>query len=247
MDTQRAPAQDFQEAQDYQPLHGKSRTGFIRKVYGIITAQVLVTALWNVILFNSPRLQQIVQTSDILNIVMIAITLICTFTLALSRDLAKQVPLNYYLLAGVTFSTAYSLGIATLQFDPAIVVQAFVLTAAAFAGITYYATTTNGTWNYLNASVYCSLAILVVSLGSYVFLPRGISNLVLSALFALASGIGLMIQTEYVIGKKEMQYSQDDYIQASMRIYTELVNLFLELLKILDSLQDKKKDDKKKK
>ena len=228
-------------------LHGKARIGFIRKVFGIVCAELVFTALWVSLVYNSRALQRLVS-GTFLGIIFGVTAFVGTLTLALSRSIARKVPLNYAILLAVTFSTAWSVSYLTIFFPASTILTAACATAAAVAGITWYAMTSNAQYNYGKAFLYSSLAILGFQLFAIFFLPVDAYNFWLSVLISISTSISILYHAESIIGKKQRKYSQDDYICAAMNLYIEIIQLFIEILRILDKLnKNKDEDDKKKK
>lgn len=229
-------------------LHGKSRMGFIRKVYGIVFAQLALSAIWVATVYNSSALTKFVVESTGLGYLFAFITFVGTLTLALSRTTARTVPVNYLLLGAVTFSTAWSVSFLCAFFPANTVVLAAVATASAVGGITLYSLTSNSDYSWVKAFAYSTLFILAFQLFAIFFMPREAYNFWVSVLFAISSCIAILYHAEKIIGKKDRKYSQDDYIYAAMNLYIEIVQLFIEILRILDKLnKDKEENDKKKK
>ncbi len=228
-------------------LHVKAQMGFIRKVYGILLVQLGFAALWMIFVLNNRTMLRYVQRQEWLGIIFGITTIVGTLALACSRTLARSVPINYGILGVVTFCTAWTTSYLTTFFDTEIVAQAALLTGATVAGLTYYAWNSEGRFNYWKASFYTSIAILAVQLGSLFFFRPDAASVILSLLFAASSCLSIIFQTEAIIGKKDVKYSKDDYILAAMNLYIEIGQLFIEILKLLQKLQNEAEKDKKKK
>jgi FtsH-binding integral membrane protein len=111
------------------------RLGFLRKVYGILSAQLLLTVLICVIFMNVESVKGFVQTSPgFLGINSIG-ALILLFTLMAKRH---EHPTNMYLLLAFTLFEASTVGTVVTFYDKQIVLEAFILTAAVFVGLTVY-------------------------------------------------------------------------------------------------------------
>lgn len=227
-------------------LHGKARLGFIRKVFGIVCAELLFTALWVTLVYNNTALRSFVVNSYYLGIFFAVITFVGTLALALSRTLSRTVPINYYITVAVIFSMAWSVSYFTAFFPASTVMMAAVATCSAVVGITFYAWTSNAQYNYAKAFLYSSLSILAFQLFAMFFLAPDVYNFWISVLFAISSSIAILYHTQAIIGKKTMKYSQDEYICAAMNLYIEIIQLFIELVKIIDKLQKNQEKDKKK-
>lgn len=228
-------------------LHGKARLGFVRKVFGILAFELIFTALWIVSVKSSVNLHHMVKGSHGLGIFFAIITFIGTLTLALSKTAARTVPYNYAILSTVVFSMAWTTSYACTFYSIDTIMLAALGTAAAVGGIYFYALTSTATYNYAKAFLYSSLFILGFQLFSMFFLARDAYDFWISVLFSITTSISILYHMEAILGKKSVRYSQDDYIQAAMNLYIEIVQLFIELLKILDKLKDDEKNKKKEK
>jgi FtsH-binding integral membrane protein len=82
------------------------RLSFLRKVYGILTAQLGLTVLVVVICLSVPQIREFVHASPLLGLVLVVGALVSLFALLAMRH---QTPANYYLLA--TFVSLPSSGL----------------------------------------------------------------------------------------------------------------------------------------
>lgn len=228
-------------------LHGKARLGFVRKVFGILTAELTFTALWVFLVYNNIELRRFVVNSTVLGVIFGVIAFVGTLTLALSRTIARTVPINYAILGAVVFSMAWSVSYLCAFFPPSTILLAALATASAVGGIYFYALTTTAEYNYGKAFLYSSLGILGFQLLALFFLAPDAYNFWLSVLMSISTCISILYHTEAILGKKSARYTQDDYIHAAMNLYIEIVQLFMELVKIIDKLQKDGEDKKKKK
>ena len=227
-----------QSAEDHlaENLHNKARLGFIRKVFGILTFELVFTGLWIVAVKSSSTIHNLVSQSHGLGVFFAIVTFIGTLVLSHSKTAARTVPYNYTILSAVVFSMAWTTSYTCTFYTNNIITLAALGTAASVIGIYYYALTSTATYNYAKAFLYSSLFIFAFQLSSIAFLARNAYDFWISVVFAITMSIGILFQTEAVLGKKSAKYCQDDYIQAAMNLYTEIMQQFIELLKILDKL-----------
>ena len=245
------PPNEDEEVQDAlgTNLSQKSRGGFVKKVYGILGTQILATALWLVAVSRSPSVNRFVRNHEGLSIFSGIVALAGILGLGMSDRLARSVPLNYAILGITTLAQAFATSL-TVSYVPAnIVAQAGLATAGAVGGITYLGLTRRTqNWNTAKTIMQLGFGVIVVQLLSFIFLRPSSQSMLISSLFGIISGLTLLYQTEQVLGNKDRKYSKDDYIRASMNIYLEILQLFIELLRFLNKLQnpDQKEDTKKK-
>lgn len=227
-------------------LHAKARLGFVRKVFGILAAELIFTALWIIAVKTSPSLLIFVTNNQALGVLFAVIAFVGTLTLSISKNIARTVPYNYSILGAVIFSMAWSVSYLCTFYSVDTIMLAAIATASSVTGIYFYAQTTTAQYNYAKAFLYSSLFILAFQLFSLFFMSAKSSNFWLSVIISLSTCVSILFHTEAILGKKSVHYSQDDYVQAAMNLYIEIIQLFIELLKIIDKLKKTDKDKKKK-
>jgi len=90
-----------------QKLSDSSRLGFIKKVYSILSAQLILTAVVCAMLGQSDDFKNTIHKNPVILILAIVVSISTMCMLACSRDMARSVPLNYILL--LLFTVAQSI------------------------------------------------------------------------------------------------------------------------------------------
>ena len=212
------------------------RAGFIRKVYGILSIQLLITfgavffcqikPIKSLILKNQALSGNLVVFSSLLFLVLF----LC---LACCRGLSRKVPYNYLFLLGITICEAIACAIASSIYSFQIVALALLLTIVATLAITFYACTTKNDFSTCRVGLYVIfsqmftigiIAVLFRIRALYAFYTFGMTGVV---------GIYLVYDTQLILGKLGVGYSVDDYIFATLEIYMDIIRLFLLILRIL--------------
>ncbi|CAL5229149.1 g12423 [Coccomyxa viridis] len=226
------------ESQEELLVPGMSKTdnmlrwGFIRKVYGIVSAQLILTAIVAGIIYAVPPVRGFVTTSLAFQLTFAILPLVGLIPLFIY---ARQHPTNIILLAAWTACMAVGLGTACTVYEPAIVLEALCLTAAIVVGLTlytFYAVRKGVSFQRLGPILFCALCGLVMwsflqlVLGSYL---GPASRTVFALLGALVFSAYIVLDTENLIAKHDL----DDYVAASLSLYLDIINLFLTLLRLL--------------
>jgi FtsH-binding integral membrane protein len=213
-------------------VNQQMRLGFIRKVYGVLTAQILITALVSSIGF-------IQGVQDYYKITMwpfwtsFALMLIVLIPLACFKKIARQVPLNYILLFTFTVCEAIMLSYAFAAInDWKIVLTAAVMTVAIVAALTAYACTTKTDFTFLGGILFVSSTLLFL-LGLFSIFFGGFLHTLYCCLGVIVFSIYLIFDTQLVMGQCGIEYSVDDYILASLNIYLDIIQLFIYILSLL--------------
>lgn len=223
----------------HEPLGFNLRTGFIRKVFGILSAQLLVTALF-IILGQSSNMY---KSRGLFFPVVAGIgTIITALLLSLSTSWARQVPKNYITLAIFTLCESYAVGYITSDYPATTVAAAAALTTAITIALFIYSVTTKTDISYFGALLFMlSLGGLLLSIFC-IFFPSAFLVSLLSFMGAVSYGIYIIYDIQLIVGGHRFAISEDDYIRAAMYLYVDIVQLFIRLVKILST---EKKSNKK--
>jgi FtsH-binding integral membrane protein len=211
------------------------RLGFIRKVYGILSLQLLITvALCSLTFFESIKMFVLTNTfffwtSMILSFVII-IPLLCF------KDTAKRVPINYILLFSWTCCEAYMVACVCAIFDPSTVIIAAGCTLLVTASITVYACMAKEEFSFLGGFLSSSFTLLFLFSFMVFFFP--ILNTFLCIFGVFVYSLYLLFDTQMIMGKVGGEYCVDDYILASLAIYLDIIQIFLYVLQLVARFQN---------
>lgn len=232
-----APHDDHANAQenlDTFSFSNKSvRLGFIKKVYLILSAQLLVTFLVVLASFLSTPFRDFQAQTTWLMIVAAVLTFIIIIVLGCFPSVSRKVPINYILLFAFTLGEAYIISYVCSKSDPPTVLLAAGLTLGIVVVLTLYAAFTKSDFTFLGGFLFvCLISLMIGGIAAYFFRNKWL-NLVLSVIGAIIFGIYILFDTQLIIGNKGLKYRIDDYIFAAINLYLDIVMLFLYILRIL--------------
>ncbi|NWV62556.1 LFG4 protein, partial [Malurus elegans] len=203
------------------------RMAFLRKVYSILSIQVLLTTVTSAIFLYSTGVQAFVHERPALLLISGFGSLAVIIALTLYRH---QHPVNLYLLFGfITFSVIVSF------YDVSIVLQAFILTTAVFLGLTAYTLQSKRDFSKFGAGLFACLWILIFSGFLRLFFYSETIELVFAAAGALLF-CGFIIYDTHLLMHK---LSPEEYILAAINLYLDIINLFFHLLRVLEAFNKK--------
>mmetsp|Transcript_12078 Transcript_12078/g.28006 ORF Transcript_12078/g.28006 Transcript_12078/m.28006 type:complete len:245 (-) Transcript_12078:324-1058(-) len=207
------------------------RAGFLRKVYSILSFQLLVTAAGAAtFMFHEPT-RHFVLTNGVMFYAAIFAPFV--FLLALS-SFRNSHPTNIVLLGAFTFSQTYTVGVVCALYYQSglglIVLQALLLTAAVFASLTSYLLITKKDFSWLGGGLSAVLIILLFwgMLNTFFGFGAG-PRLIFSLIGAILFAGYIVYDTSLILH----HLGPDDYIEATISLYLDIVNLFFYLLQIL--------------
>ena len=217
------------------------RNGFIRKVYSLLSIQLLVTTLIAApfVLMDEAAVQPFIYNNAWMMWLSLAVSFMIMMTFACFPQLMRQVPINYILLALFTVAEGICVGVISSMYTTASVIMAFGIVTVVTVVLTIFAITTDldftKMWPYLLAmSVVMIIAGLVL-----VFVPSYIGTMVYAAMGALLFSVYLVFDTQMIIGgKSDMQFTVDDYVPAAISLYIDIVQLFIYFLTLFGERRD---------
>jgi len=213
-------------------MDGIGRLGFIRKVYGILSAQLAITALFVVLVFEVKGMQPFFQNLTVM--IVTIVVYIATLCALICCRLDKKVPLNYILLFTLTVACSFMIASIAIRYSPMIVMEAALLTAAVVVGITVYAFYSKTDFTTCGPLPAIFLMLFIVGLTLGLVFPFT-WNLIYCLLGATLFSFYLICDTQMILGGKHKKYkfNEDDYIFASLVLYLDIINLFLFILEAL--------------
>lgn len=220
------------------------RLGFVRKVYGILATQVLFTVLTVVAcMFWSPLHYGIISFATRNGRLLQFFLTVPPFVMLLMMHCLKHsYPMNFACLSIFTAFIAADVGLVCAVFAEAglsmVVLQACLLTLLIFGGLTIYTMASKRDFSYLGGFLFSGLLCLV----GYGFLAMLFPSLNTGMAGMITSWFGAVLFSAYIVfdtWRLEKVHGVDDYIVAAIELYLDIVNLFLQLLKILAALSKK--------
>jgi len=218
------------------------RLGFVRKVYGLLSAQLLLTVLVATPfqLMDSVQLQS--QTWLLGLSVMMTIMVVCA--IACCKDMTRSYPYNYVILFTFTLFEAILVGFASASYTWQSVLLCAGLTATIFFGLTVFAFKTQTDFTGFGPMLFGALLSLMT---------WGLMTCILAAFgvpidwaIMMYDLIGVLVFVGYIIydtqlivgGNHKHQFTIDDYVFAALNLYMDIIQLFLHLLRMLGEKND---------
>jgi len=208
------------------------RMQFVRKVYSILTVQLLATAALSSISFFNKNYRHWIQSNQWM--MWTSLFGAIAFML-LTFWKRKSYPANLLFLAGFTGLEAYSISVIVSFYQSRIVLQAVLLTAGLFIGLTLFACQTKYDFTSWMPYLFGTLWALVLFGFMAAFFPYNSKvELAYSGIAALLFSAYILVDTQLVM----RHYHVEEEIAASISLYLDILNLFLAILRVLNSQQN---------
>jgi FtsH-binding integral membrane protein len=209
-----------------------SQRAFIRKVYAVLTAQLLVTAGFSAFCMKyGPVRNYLIQFMWPFYTCLFS----SLFVIILLFLFRKKKPLNALLLGLWTLAQATMVGIVTASYASAgagdCVVQAASYTFVVFAAITLFTFQSKIDFSFLGAGLFaCTMIFLVWGI---VISIIGYQSIYLYSLFGAILFCGWLIYDTYnVINRLDLE---DEWILGVISLYLDVLNIFLYILQLVSS------------
>jgi FtsH-binding integral membrane protein len=205
---------------------------FVRKVYSILTVQLLATAALSSVSFFSPGYKAWIQTNQWM--MWVSLFGAIGFML-LTFWKRKSYPTNLLFLAGFTAMEAYSISVVTSFFESKIVLEALIFTLGIFIALTLFACQTK--YDFTSWIPYLGGALWIVIIFGFMaaFFPHTSTiELGYGIVCALIFSGYILVDTQLIM----KHYHVEEEIAASISLYLDIINLFLAILRILNSQQN---------
>lgn len=208
------------------------RQQFIRKVYILLFFQLLATTAMGALISVNDSVKEWCLTNMWLFFVSIA----GSFGFLIGAYIqAKKYPVNMFLLAGFTLCEGYMIGVATSLYDTQLVLEALVITLVIFVGLTLFAFQTKYDFtSWVGVLNSCLFALIGIGFVYMFFAPSNTMELVYGSVGAIVFSGYILVDTQLVMRK----FNVEEEVPAAISLYLDVINLFLNILRILASQRD---------
>jgi len=200
------------------------RLSFIRKVYTLFFAGLMVACGGVYLSFSNPRIFAAQGARFGLLFATIGLVLVLGF----SKQARRVQPWNYFLLFGITFLMGLTIGPWVFMVNAvgksAVLLQAFIMTAGVFGGLTAYAFISRKDFSFLRGFVTVGLIGLILATLVYMFIPGATG---LGFVIACVGVLVFAAFTLYDTSQIMQRYDTSEYVAGALSLFLDFFNLFL--------------------
>jgi FtsH-binding integral membrane protein len=213
-------------------VQAQIRAEFVRKVYTILTLQLLVTLSAIICCLYVEGIKQWVQSHEWAVWSALILTFVVMIVLVCVPGLVRSHPANIILLGVFTLLESYVLGTISSFYSTDIVMMAVAITAIITCSLTLYVFVTKRDFSSWGPYLLVALLVLILFGIILLFVPNTpVLHAVYGCLGALIFSLFIVFDTSLLLKK----LGPDDYIAGALSLYLDIINLFLYVLTILDS------------
>uniref|UniRef100_A0A8C1Y2W6 Protein lifeguard 3-like n=2 Tax=Cyprinus carpio TaxID=7962 RepID=A0A8C1Y2W6_CYPCA len=210
------------------------RHTFIRKVYLILAAQLLVTATIVAIFTFVEPVGAFVRKNPAIYWVSYAVYFVTHLVLVCCQGPRRRFPWNLILLA---IFVSHSEGIKRDYYSTKAVFLALGITVLVSVAVTVFCFQTKVDFTKCSG-FFCVLGIVVFVTGiitaivlSFKYIPW--LHMLYAAIGAIAFTLFLAYHTQLLIGNRKLSIGPEEYVFAALSLYVDIVQIFIFLLQII--------------
>ncbi|KAJ8253320.1 hypothetical protein GJAV_G00211590 [Gymnothorax javanicus] len=212
------------------------RHSFIRKVYLILAAQLLVTvSIVAVFIFVEPVREFVVRNPGVYW-ASYAVYLVCYLILACFEGPRRRFPANLIFLAIFTLAMSYMTGAISSYHDTKAVFLALGITMIVCLIVTVFCFQTKVDFTACSG-FFCVLGMVFIVTGiitvivlSFHYIPW--LQMLFAAIGTIVFTLFFAFHTQLLIGNRKHSISPEEYVFAALSIYLDVIQMFLFLLQI---------------
>lgn len=220
---------DFSYRNNVSQAHVQIRLGFLRKVYSLLTMQLLTTVTVILLFTFVPHIKAFVHA----NVWMVYASLFLTIGILVALQVKRlDHPVNLYLMASFTLVQAFTLGIVVTFYEQTVVLQAIFLTFVVVAGLTSFTFQSKRDFTAMGSGLFAALLILIGVSIIQLFFQNSMLETLIAFAGAIIFSLFIIFDTHIIMEK----VSAEEYILATITLYMDILNLFVYILRILEAL-----------
>jgi len=221
--------------------------GFIRKVYGILSFQLMLTCVIAYPVMQLPR-EWILQNMPVIYAVL-ALQVVCLCVISCCHKQLRTFPQNYVFLFLFTATEGFLIGLICSGYTAQSVAMSASATVLIFLMMTAYAFTTKSDFTGFGPYLMGVLFVMIgMSFVMCLLSVMGVGAGVMHSLNFMYGGIMVLIFTFFIIHdtqkivgasgpfgewrEHKVQFQIDDYCFAALNLYLDIINLFLYILQM---------------
>lgn len=225
----------FNENQDFDfGLDNKTiRRAFIRKVYLVLTAQLMVTCGFVAIFTFVQEVKAFVQVNTWTYFLSYGVFFVTICVITCCGNVRRRHPWNLVALSILTLSMSYMVGMIASFHKTESVIIAVGITAVVCFTVVIFSMQTKYDFTSCYGVLFVCLLVLIIFSILCIFLQNIIVQIVYAGLGALLFTAFLAVDTQLLLGNKELALSPEEYVFAALNLYMDIINIFLYILAIV--------------
>lgn len=229
---------NYKEEEIKQEINTTIRLGFIRKVYGILTIQLFITTIFCLFAMTSQSLKLFMLLHQGIMLFMVFLLIFIPIIIICCTGIMRKVPQNYIILLIFTLAESYCVAFICAYTKPEVVFMAAAMTFVMVLALTFYAINTSTDITMQGGLFFILAAALFLFVIFGFFIRNSLIMVIISLFCVILFSLYIIYDTQIIMGNRQEMLQVDDYILGAFMIYTDIISLFLQLLRIISYFSD---------
>eukprot|EP01062_Namystynia_karyoxenos_P000131 TRINITY_DN10038_c0_g1_i1.p1 TRINITY_DN10038_c0_g1~~TRINITY_DN10038_c0_g1_i1.p1 ORF type:complete len:291 (+),score=99.85 TRINITY_DN10038_c0_g1_i1:72-875(+) len=221
-------------------FHHSRQMAFVRKIYSILSLQLILTAGVAALFILQQDLKNYVQGH--LWVYIVAYSLALVTLIPMVCCFRARAPINAILLALFTLCMSVMVGVVCTYYSGETVLKAVFITMTIFLGLTLYTIVSKHDFNFLGAGLFAALLCFILVGFIQIFFPFGtVLRAVWCVLGVLLFSLFIIYDTNKIWKRYQMAGGSwdDEWVVACIDLYLDIINLFILILQLLGGDRDR--------
>uniref|UniRef100_A0A1B6EFK0 Uncharacterized protein n=1 Tax=Clastoptera arizonana TaxID=38151 RepID=A0A1B6EFK0_9HEMI len=221
-------------------LNKSIQLAFVRKVYGLLMCQLIVTLFFVLPLTFYEPAKLFVTENAYLIIIAFVLTFVTMIAMVCCERVRRTSPTNFIFLSIFTVAEGFLVGVVSASYNAQEVVIALAICIIICFSLTMFAFQTKIDFTAYGGILLVALIVLMLYGFIMMLFPYSrTANTIYACLGAFIFGIYLVYDTQLMIGgNHKYSISPEEYIFATLNIYLDIINMFLFILQIIGTRRD---------
>lgn len=215
------------------------RHAFVRKVLGLLTLQLLLTAAVAMPFVIKKPVRRFLHADPWVSFIALVLCMTLLLVLACSETARRRHPTNLLLLGAFTLAEGCLVGTGSATYATNAPIVGVLITAAVSLALIVYALQTSVDFTASGGMLYSAVVVLaVVTLAEH--------YLGFKTLHLLVGGCGSLLFCAYLVFDVQLQASgessyavnADEHVFGTINVYTDVINLFLYFIQLASHAGD---------
>ncbi|XP_016106003.1 glutamate receptor, ionotropic, N-methyl D-aspartate-associated protein 1b (glutamate binding) [Sinocyclocheilus grahami] len=205
---------------------------FIRKVFSVLSLQLAVTCGFVAIFTFEPHVKLFVMQNVWTYWVGYVVFLVPYLVILCCGEFRRKHPWNLIALSILTLAMSYMVGVISSFYDTDVVMMAVGITVLVCFTVIVFSLQTKYDFTSCYGVLFVCLIVLMFFGILCIFLYNRILDLIYSTLGALIFTCFLAVDTQLLLGNKNLSLSPEEYVFAALNLYLDIIHIFLYILRI---------------
>ncbi|KAG9330755.1 hypothetical protein JZ751_022166 [Albula glossodonta] len=209
------------------------RRAFIRKVFMVLTVQLLVTFAFVSVFTFVDDAKLFVRINPWTYYVSYGVFFVSLIVLSCCGDFRRKHPWNLVALSILTLSLSYMVGMIASYYNTDTVIMAVGITAVVCFTVVLFSLQSKYDFTSCQGVLLVCLIVLFIFAFLCIFIRNKILDIVYASLGALLFTCFLAVDTQLLLGNKKLSLSPEEYVFAALSLYTDIINIFMYILALV--------------